>query len=375
MGAQRIASRIGDGTATIFEDKLSDTHDLKARQQSDLLGYASLTDVKQVTYKAIPDYSDTKGDELEVAIYYYHPDHLGSNTFISDMAGLPYQMFVNLPFGETMAQQTSAGTFQNVYKFNGKELDAESGLYYYGARYYDPRSSVWLSVDPLAEKYSNWCPYTYCLNNSIKLIDPDGRAVIAADANAMRNITNTLSKEESQYIRFDNKGMLDVSLLNQYKGSSENFTALQVLANSETNYVFAVSNDDINGNRFFEKGSDPSNPNNYSYGVTNMPGAEYDPSPDNNVYVFTASFLDEKTQARNTAHEAYAHAYFFELSKSDPSINPNHTKGVVGTGYEYDPYLKRNEAYLIFGNTNTKLEDQIKNVEQQAIKNYEDKNQ
>ena len=46
-------------------------------------------------------------------------------------------------------------------------------------------------------------------------------------------------------------------------------------------------------------------PNNYLYGITNLPNAENDPSPDENVYIFTASFLDERTQARNTAHEGY----------------------------------------------------------------------
>lgn len=64
------------------------------------------------------------------------------------------------------------------YLFNGKELDTETGLYYYGARYYDPRVSLWLNVDPLAEKYPHVSPYTYTLNNPIKFIDPDGRDVI-----------------------------------------------------------------------------------------------------------------------------------------------------------------------------------------------------
>ena len=63
------------------------------------------------------------------------------------------------------------------YLFNGKELDTETGLYYYGARYYDPRVSLWLNVDPLAEKYPHVSPYTYTLNNPIKLIDPDGKAL------------------------------------------------------------------------------------------------------------------------------------------------------------------------------------------------------
>ncbi|MDD2964218.1 MAG: RHS repeat-associated core domain-containing protein [Bacteroidales bacterium] len=123
----------------------------------------------------IPNYNAAKGDDLEVVIYYYHPDHLGSNTFVTDMVGLPYQMFVNLPFGETMAEQTSTRYFQNPYKFNGKELDAETGLYYYSARYYDPRGSLWLGVDPLAEKNNFESPYVFVHNNPLIYIDPDGR--------------------------------------------------------------------------------------------------------------------------------------------------------------------------------------------------------
>ncbi|WP_041252042.1 RHS repeat-associated core domain-containing protein [Flavobacterium indicum] len=61
------------------------------------------------------------------------------------------------------------------YKFNGKELDEETGFYYYGARYYNPKFSVWLSTDPLAEKYPDFNPYNYCMQNPINLIDPDGR--------------------------------------------------------------------------------------------------------------------------------------------------------------------------------------------------------
>ncbi len=56
--------------------------------------------------------------------------------------------------------------------FNGKELDTETGLYYYGARYYDPRVSIFLNVDPLTEK--TMTPYAYTNNNPINLIDPTG---------------------------------------------------------------------------------------------------------------------------------------------------------------------------------------------------------
>ena len=56
--------------------------------------------------------------------------------------------------------------------FNGKELDEETGLYYYGAKYYNPRESVWLSVDPMFEK--TMTPYQYAYQNPIKYIDPTG---------------------------------------------------------------------------------------------------------------------------------------------------------------------------------------------------------
>jgi len=99
-------------------------------------------------------------------IYYFHPDHLGTATFVSDANGEPYQFFLNLPFGETMAEQR-AGSWENPYKFNGKELDAETGLYYYRARYGiypettksfgNPRWSSWLSVDPPLARACSSC--------------------------------------------------------------------------------------------------------------------------------------------------------------------------------------------------------------------------
>lgn len=57
------------------------------------------------------------------------------------------------------------------YLYNGKELDEETGLYYYGARYYDARTSVFLSIDPLAESYPMMSPYAYAANNPIRYMD------------------------------------------------------------------------------------------------------------------------------------------------------------------------------------------------------------
>lgn len=71
-----------------------------------------------------------------------------------------------------VSQNTSS--YNNVYRFSGKELDEETGLSYFGARYYNPKWSVWLSVDPEFAKFPNWTPYRYCFNNPLRYTDPNG---------------------------------------------------------------------------------------------------------------------------------------------------------------------------------------------------------
>jgi len=71
-------------------------------------------------------------------------------------------------------QHSQTADYVNKWKFTGHELDRETGLYYVKARYYDPKMSVFLSVDPLFEKYPSWSPYNYTLNNPINFVDPTG---------------------------------------------------------------------------------------------------------------------------------------------------------------------------------------------------------
>ena len=81
-----------------------------------------------------------------------------------------------------MAEQHSqTADYDNRWKFTSHELDRETGLYYAGARYYDPKISIWLSVDPLAEKYPNWNPYNYVMQNPINLTDPTGMEAVDND--------------------------------------------------------------------------------------------------------------------------------------------------------------------------------------------------
>ncbi|QTY28290.1 RHS repeat-associated core domain-containing protein [Flavobacterium sp. CS20] len=85
-----------------------------------------------------------------------------------------------LPFGELLTDE-HLNSHNTRYKYNGKEFDQETGNYYYGARYYNPKTSLWLSVDPLTEKYPEWSPYNYTMNNPIRYTDPTGMAPEQSD--------------------------------------------------------------------------------------------------------------------------------------------------------------------------------------------------
>ena len=307
----------------------------------------------------------------QASFHYYLQDHLSNNRAVICEDGTIEQTTEYYPFGGIYGDVSTNPGLQ-PYKYNGKEFDHSLGLdlYDYGARLYDPALVVWTGVDPLADEYGGISPYVYCLSNPVNIMDPDGKKVYGVNAEARRNIEYTLTIDEAKYLFFDSNGNLDVSKLMQCGSTSNNFTALMSLAKSETNYIFMVSDKDINGDVFYEKGTDTNNPDNYSYGVTNMPGADNNPSPDDNVYIYTFSSLDEKRQVRNTAHEGYGHAFFYELNKRNPSINPNHTKGLVGHETIIDPDY--GSVFIgVYGNNNFKLEEQIKKVEQEAIRNYE----
>ena len=65
------------------------------------------------------------------------------------------------------------------FVFTGKERDEETCYGYFGARYMDHElMSMWLSVDPLADKYPSISPYAYCNWNPVKLVDPDGEEIV-----------------------------------------------------------------------------------------------------------------------------------------------------------------------------------------------------
>ena len=169
--------------------------------------------------------------------FYYHSDHLGGASWITDTNGQPVQHLQYLPFGESFVNQHTSGYGNNengcfwilqgyseMEKKDGaathkappraplelvtstgfdrekdslrlnpqseglcgarltSPLDLFTRFYYFGARYYDcDLSGLFLSVDPMSDKYPNLSPYNYCAWNPVKLVDPDGEKIDLSD--------------------------------------------------------------------------------------------------------------------------------------------------------------------------------------------------
>ena len=125
-------------------------------------------DNAQPGYGYIP--ADTTNTE---EIFFYHSDHLGSTSYITDAKANITQFDAYLPYGELLVDEHTSSE-DMPYKFNGKEFDEETGLYYYGARYMNPVTNLWYGVDALTEKYPNVGSYIYTLQNPIRLTDYKG---------------------------------------------------------------------------------------------------------------------------------------------------------------------------------------------------------
>ena len=93
-------------------------------------------------------------DESQPATYYFATDHLGSSSVFTNNDGAYHERIEYLPYGEVWVEDAAVNSnYRTPYKFTGKELDKETRLYYFGARYYDARISRWISTDPALGEY------------------------------------------------------------------------------------------------------------------------------------------------------------------------------------------------------------------------------
>jgi RHS repeat-associated protein len=108
--------------------------------------------------------------------YFYHSDHLGSSNVITDVSGNQVQLTEFTPYGSTFKNEGSDVT---KHKFTGKELDKTTGLYFYGARYYDPSLAHFITPDSIVQAPfdpQSLNRYSYCRNNPLIYTDPTGHS-------------------------------------------------------------------------------------------------------------------------------------------------------------------------------------------------------
>ena len=203
-------------------------------------------------------------DDYEKMQFYYHPDHLGSSSYITNLDGEVAQHIEYVPFGEVFIEERN-NTWNTPYLFNAKEFDEETGMYYYGARYYEPRLSLWMSTDLLEEKNYGNSSYAYTYN-PITFIDPIGTdtinisyvnkkwkidAPIIADGNDVFNVANGDKKETYEFSQGEHGKR--VNLLNLEIGETKD---------SYTLGVYHISGEADNGTGFYvAPGGEPSTKN------------------------------------------------------------------------------------------------------------------
>jgi RHS repeat-associated protein len=142
--------------------------------------------------KLIAEYQPVTGTK-----YYYASDQINSTRIITNSSGTVVYSALFDPYGGMQKQWVN--TYSPSLKFSGKERESKSEMDYFGARYYDHKRYRFISVDPVINKVEAltnpqlWNLYSYCRNNPISFLDPDGMTEISITINRTgANITRTL---------------------------------------------------------------------------------------------------------------------------------------------------------------------------------------
>ena len=134
-----------------------------------------------VTFIVISTFLGASVGDVEAAIYnpvfyYYHTDHLGSSNVLTDRSGNVVQHYEYATFGQT-SYQNNTSAFPISNRYTGQIADDETGLLYYGGRYYDPQLGRFIQPDPSVPDPTDSQSlnrYSYCRNNPLNEVDPSG---------------------------------------------------------------------------------------------------------------------------------------------------------------------------------------------------------
>jgi RHS repeat-associated protein len=188
VGAARIASKLSPGDAHVRPDDQDLVSVMLGKwwEHRASNGHQNGRNVEMNPHYQVPSEMPDDGMPDTNFLYFYHPDHVSSTSYVTDVDGQLYEHMQYFPSGEPWVDQRS-NTERLPYLFSSKELDQETGLYYFGARYYDPRVGLWTSADPASTEYLdgqigiggvydpiNLSTYSYTRHNPLRFIDPTG---------------------------------------------------------------------------------------------------------------------------------------------------------------------------------------------------------
>ncbi len=313
-GDKRIASRLGTNIGII--GRPSDS-------SNDPAGSAPVN--PEADFKTYLRKAGIESNEIDTVfaksgaqngLYYLHGDQLETATYVTDGTGLPTQFFLNLPFGETFAEQQILGKYENPYKFNAKELDSETGNYYYGARYYNPRLSIWYGVDPLAEKNPDMSPYVYCADNPIFYTDPDGRDIVpwlvnsfkGGNTNRPRMTKNYLSTKMKKSMYEFGKTSAGAAFFRQFLKKGQSYAGVRASENGKfSDQTLNIIDMNMSDASQSEKA--------YATGATGTPWdgmTLYEPKSDTklnlNIYFDSSDNTSSESLVELMGHEGLVHA-------------------------------------------------------------------
>ena len=172
------AVREVEGQVQILEDPLEEGEG-GLHLDGDLAFMSDLPDTLapgQAIYVKTDTPADLEIPDPTLRIRYYHQDHLGSSSVITDSTGTLVEETAFYPFGHSRNEFHPRQT-QEPYQFTQKERDPESGLHYFGRRLYSSTIGRWISTDPMEEKGGGLNLYAYVKQNPLKYTDPDGAEI------------------------------------------------------------------------------------------------------------------------------------------------------------------------------------------------------
>lgn len=289
--------------------------------------------------------------------HYYICDYQGNVRAVVNESGNLEERNSYYPYGMLMpAEADGKLPAKQTYKWSGKEYLTIHGinLYDFGPRALFSPLGIFTQPDPQCESYPGISPYIYCAGNPVNLVDPTGQVIVACSSSTQQMIRNTLPKDASEFIKFDDKGILCTSLMSKYKNDfkSDNFNDLlemalnkdlcfEVLLTSAFEYLDADGNlnvlemelDDTIYDDVDDEGMGLRTGEEGHFGHCNYPGfiTEESNSPNGNLQIIVNSKLSEAGRAQSFSHECYGHAYLFMKTNGNRKLSGHDTIGMRET--------------------------------------------